>query len=147
MRFVIQVVSEAEVKIDKKTKGKIGKGYMILVGVGQDDDEQIADRMVNKLLGLRIFPDENGKTVITKDTKIAVPTLPGKGDRPAVRMYTDWRMLHKEFDEEWSGIIMSIGDMIKAMDCAINITDHPAAGCYVDESMYNDAKARAEKNS
>ena len=92
-------------------------------------------------------PDENGKTVITKDTKIAVPTLPGKGDRPAVRMYTDWRMLHEEFDEEWSGIIMSIGDMIKAMDCAINITDHPAAGCYVDESMYNDAKARAEKNS
>ena len=62
MRFVIQVVSEAEVKIDKKTKGKIGKGYMILVGVGQDDNEQIADRMVNKLLGLRIFPDENGKT-------------------------------------------------------------------------------------
>ena len=53
MRFVIQVVSEAEVKIDKKTKGKIGKGYMILVGVGQDDNEQIADRMVNKLLGLR----------------------------------------------------------------------------------------------
>lgn len=62
MRFVIQVVSKAEVKIDGNIKGSIGRGYLILMGVGQDDNEQIADRMVSKLLGLRIFPDENGKT-------------------------------------------------------------------------------------
>ena len=43
-------------------KGSIGKGFVVLVGVGQNDNEQIADRMVNKLLGLRIFPDDNGKT-------------------------------------------------------------------------------------
>lgn len=62
MRFVIQVVSKAEVKIDGRVKGSIGRGYMILMGVGQEDNEQIADKMVSKLLGLRIFPDENGKT-------------------------------------------------------------------------------------
>ena len=62
MRFVIQVVSQADVKIDGKVKGSIGKGFLILTGVGQGDDEGIADKMVNKLLGLRIFPDENDKT-------------------------------------------------------------------------------------
>ena len=62
MRFVIQVVSKSYVKIHGETKGSIGKGFMVLVGVGQEDDDAIADKMVNKLLGLRIFPDENGKT-------------------------------------------------------------------------------------
>ncbi len=62
MKFVIQVVSEAGVKIEGKEKGRIGKGFMVLIGVGQTDDEKTADRMVSKLLGLRIFPDESGKT-------------------------------------------------------------------------------------
>ncbi|MCR5503845.1 MAG: D-tyrosyl-tRNA(Tyr) deacylase [Lachnospiraceae bacterium] len=62
MRFVIQVVSESDVKIDGRIKGSIGRGLMVLVGIGREDNEAIADRMVNKLLGLRIFPDENGKT-------------------------------------------------------------------------------------
>ncbi len=62
MRFVVQVVSEAGVKIDGEVKGSIGRGFMVLVGVGKEDDEAIADKMVNKLLGLRIFPDENDKT-------------------------------------------------------------------------------------
>jgi D-tyrosyl-tRNA(Tyr) deacylase len=62
MRFVVQVVSKSDVKINGETRGSIGKGFMVLVGVGQEDNEAIADKMVNKLLGLRIFPDENGKT-------------------------------------------------------------------------------------
>ena len=62
MRFVVQVVSRSDVKINGEIKGSIGKGFMVLVGIGQDDNEAIADRMVGKLLGLRIFPDENGKT-------------------------------------------------------------------------------------
>ncbi len=62
MRFVIQVVSEANVRIDGRVRGSIGKGFMVLIGVGQGDDEKTADRMVGKLLGMRIFPDENGKT-------------------------------------------------------------------------------------
>ncbi len=62
MRFVIQVVSEASVKIEGRVKGSVGRGFMVLIGVGQGDDDKIADKMVSKLLGLRIFPDENGKT-------------------------------------------------------------------------------------
>ena len=62
MRFVIQVVDKARVDIEEKTVGEIGKGYMVLIGVGQDDTREIADKMIRKMLGLRIFPDENGKT-------------------------------------------------------------------------------------
>ncbi len=62
MRFVVQVVSKSDVKINGEIKGSIKRGFMVLIGVGQDDNEAIADKMVNKLLGLRIFPDENGKT-------------------------------------------------------------------------------------
>ena len=62
MRCVIQRVSESEVKVDGKVLGKIGKGFMVLIGVSDSDTKEIADKMVKKMLGLRIFEDEQGKT-------------------------------------------------------------------------------------
>lgn len=62
MRFVIQRVSESEVKVDGKVLGKIGKGFMVLIGVSDSDTKEIANKMVKKMLGLRIFEDEQGKT-------------------------------------------------------------------------------------
>ena len=62
MRFVIQRVNEAAVRVDGATIGSIGKGFLVLVGVSETDDERIADAMVRKLLGLRIFDDAQGKT-------------------------------------------------------------------------------------
>ncbi len=62
MKFVIQRVSEASVKVDENIIGQIEKGFMVLIGVGQEDTKEIADKMVKKLVGLRIFEDENGKT-------------------------------------------------------------------------------------
>lgn len=62
MKFVIQVVSEAGVTIGGSLHGKIGKGLLVLIGIGQKDDRTVADKMVKKMLGLRIFADENGKT-------------------------------------------------------------------------------------
>ncbi|SKB89316.1 D-tyrosyl-tRNA(Tyr) deacylase [Lachnospiraceae bacterium] len=62
MRFVIQVCSHADVKVDGEVKGEIGQGFLVLVGIGQNDTKEIADKMVKKLIGLRIFPDENDKT-------------------------------------------------------------------------------------
>ena len=62
MKFVIQRVTEANVKVDNKTIGEINKGFMVLIGVGNDDTKEIADKMIKKLVGLRIFEDENGKT-------------------------------------------------------------------------------------
>lgn len=62
MKFVIQRVTEASVTIDGEVKGKIGQGFLVLIGVGKDDTREIADKYIKKLLGLRIFEDENGKT-------------------------------------------------------------------------------------
>ena len=62
MKFVIQRVTEANVKVDGEIIGEIGKGFMVLIGVGEDDTREIADKMFKKMTGLRIFEDENGKT-------------------------------------------------------------------------------------
>lgn len=62
MRFVVQRVKESSVAVDGEVIGKIGKGFMVLIGVADSDTKEIADKMVRKLLGLRIFEDENGKT-------------------------------------------------------------------------------------
>ena len=62
MKFVIQRTKEASVIVDKNAIGEIGKGFLVLIGVSDEDNEAIADKMVKKMLGLRIFEDENGKT-------------------------------------------------------------------------------------
>ena len=62
MRFVIQCVDNAEVEINGSEVGKIGKGYLVLAGIGESDTCDTADRMIEKMLKLRIFEDENGKT-------------------------------------------------------------------------------------
>ena len=62
MKFIVQRVLESSVSVDGETIGKIGKGYMVLIGVGNEDTKEIADKMIKKMVGLRIFEDENGKT-------------------------------------------------------------------------------------
>ena len=62
MRFVIQRVTESSVSVDGTVIGQIGKGFMVLIGVAESDTEEIADKLIRKLIGLRIFEDENGKT-------------------------------------------------------------------------------------
>ena len=62
MRFVVQRVTHASVTVDGNVIGKIGQGFMVLIGVSDEDTKENADKMVKKLLGLRIFEDENGKT-------------------------------------------------------------------------------------
>ena len=67
MRFVIQRVTESSVKVDGKVIGQIGKGFMVLIGVADSDTKEIADKMVKKMTGLRIFEDEEGKTNLSLD--------------------------------------------------------------------------------
>ncbi len=62
MKFVIQRVTRAQVSVNNEVIGKIGKGFLVLVGIGKADDEKIADKLVQKLVNMRIFEDENGKT-------------------------------------------------------------------------------------
>ncbi len=62
MRLLIQRVQEASVEIENKTVGRIGKGYLVLIGCCESDTREIADQYLRKMLQLRIFEDENGKT-------------------------------------------------------------------------------------
>lgn len=62
MKLVIQRVQHASVTIDQKVVGRIGSGYLVLVGVAQEDTQAVADKMIDKMLKLRIFADEQGKT-------------------------------------------------------------------------------------
>ena len=62
MRIVLTTVNEASVTIDGKLYSQISRGYLLLVGFTHDDNINIVNKMVNKLLSLRVFPDENGNT-------------------------------------------------------------------------------------
>ena len=61
MKFLIQRVEMADVKVDSQVIGSIGKGFLVFVGINQDDTREIADKMVKKLIDLRIFKDSEGK--------------------------------------------------------------------------------------
>ena len=62
MKRVVQWLLQAEVQVDGQSIGKINRGLLVFVGVGKEDTKEIADKYLKKLLGLRIFEDENGKT-------------------------------------------------------------------------------------
>ena len=61
MKIVIQRVREAQVEVENKIVGSIGKGFLVLVGITHTDTEKEADYLANKLCKMRIFEDENGK--------------------------------------------------------------------------------------
>src|SRR3990172_12068683 len=61
MRAVIQRVSSASVTVDGKVRGKMGKGLLVYLGVGGEDTQQSAERLIQKIINLRIFNDEAGK--------------------------------------------------------------------------------------
>ena len=62
MRFVIQRVKEASVTVEGKVIGAIGRGFMVLIGVCQEDTRETADKMIRKMINMRIFQDEKDKT-------------------------------------------------------------------------------------
>ncbi|MDY4893345.1 MAG: D-aminoacyl-tRNA deacylase [Agathobacter sp.] len=62
MKFVIQRVTEARCEVNQEVIGQIGLGSCVLIGIAESDNEAIANKMIKKLLGMRIFSDENGKT-------------------------------------------------------------------------------------
>lgn len=62
MKFVIQRVTQASVSVNQEVIGSIKQGFLVLIGIAENDTTEIADKLVKKLVGLRIFEDENGKT-------------------------------------------------------------------------------------
>lgn len=68
MRFVIQRVTEASVTVNGQTVGKIDRGFLVLIGVSNSDTKETADKMIRKMMGLRIFEDFAGKTNLSLET-------------------------------------------------------------------------------
>lgn len=62
MKFVIQRVTHASCSVDGAGTGQIEKGFLVFIGVAETDTKEIADKMMKKMIGLRIFEDEEGKT-------------------------------------------------------------------------------------
>ncbi|MBP5154409.1 MAG: D-tyrosyl-tRNA(Tyr) deacylase [Lachnospiraceae bacterium] len=62
MKLVVQRTDFAQVSVEGEIKGKIGRGFLVLIGIGLGDTREAADRLARKLTGLRIFPDEQGRT-------------------------------------------------------------------------------------
>ena len=92
MKFVIQRVKEASVKVDGEYTGKIKNGYLVLIGVGHEDTKEEADKYIRKMINLRIFEDENGKTNLSlKDvggelllvSQFTLHASCNKGNRPS----------------------------------------------------------------
>ena len=92
MKLVIQRVKHASVTVEGNVTGKIGKGFLVFIGIADSDTKEIADQYVKKLLNLRIFEDENGQTnlslkdVIGELLLISLFTLYAdcrKGNRPS----------------------------------------------------------------
>ena len=67
MRLLIQRVTSAEVSVDGRQIGNIDKGFLVFIGVSAEDTVEIADKMIQKMLRLRIFEDEQGKTNLSLD--------------------------------------------------------------------------------
>ena len=92
MKVLVQRVKEANVEVDKKVIGKIDKGYMLLVSFTQSDTKEIIDKMVRKVLNLRIMDDENGvmnlaidpsKDKILSISQFTLYADTSKGNRPS----------------------------------------------------------------
>ena len=87
MRFVIQRVKEASVTVEGKVIGAIGRGFMVLIGVCQEDTRETADKMIRKMINMRIFQDENDKT------NLALSDV--KGELLLVSQFTLYADCHK----------------------------------------------------
>mgnify|MGYP001451727152 CR=1 FL=1 len=107
MRAVVQRVKNASVEVDNQIVGQIEKGLLVFLGVGQGDDEKDLDYLVDKVLGLRIFQDENDKMNLSvKDISgqvlvISQFTLYGdvrKGKRPSFTSSADPKMAKEEYE-------------------------------------------------
>ena len=82
MRVVLQRVTQASVKVDGEVIGAIGNGFLILLGVSDEDNETVADKMADKICKLRIFADENGKTNLSL-SQFTLYADCHKGNRPS----------------------------------------------------------------
>lgn len=136
MRLVIQRVLQAEVQVNENTVGKINKGLLVFVGAGHEDSREVADKYLKKLLGLRIFEDENGKTNLSlKDVNgellmVSQFTLYAnckKGNRPSFIEAGEPHMAEELYEY-----------MIREAKKSVPVVEHGIFGADMKVSLIND---------
>lgn len=136
MKLFVQRVLQAEVTVDGETTGKIGKGLLVFVGAGREDNREIADKYLKKLLGLRIFEDENGKTNLSlKDVDgeilfVSQFTLYAnckKGNRPSFIEAGEPKMAEELYEH-----------MIREAQKTVPVVQHGVFGADMKVSLIND---------
>ena len=136
MRFIIQRVQHAEVTVDGNCIGKISKGFLVFIGITNTDTIQIADKMIKKLIGLRIFDDENGKTNLDIKTVngqlllVSQFTLYAdckKGNRPSFTKAGEPMMAEELYQY-----------IIKQCESEIEVVEHGQFGADMKVSLLND---------
>ena len=136
MKFVIQRVKEASVKVDGEYTGKIKNGYLVLIGVGHEDTKEEADKYIRKMINLRIFEDENGKTNLSlKDvggelllvSQFTLYASCKKGNRPSFTQAGDPQKAEELYE-------YIIGECKKEID----IVQTRVCGAHMEVSLIND---------
>ena len=136
MRFVIQRVAHASVTVSGQCIGEIGKGFLVLVGICEGDTKEIADKLVSKLVNMRIFRDEQGKTNLAlKDVGgslliVSQFTLYAdcrKGNRPSFTKVAGADVANALYEY-----------IIQACKASIPIVEHGAFGADMKVELLND---------
>ncbi|MGN0495381.1 MAG: D-aminoacyl-tRNA deacylase [Lachnospiraceae bacterium] len=122
MRFLIQRVKSASVTVDHKVIGKISEGFLVFIGINETDTKEIADKMIKKMTGLRIFSDENDKINLSiKDvggelllvSQFTLYANCKKGNRPSFTKAGNPDMAN----ELYQYIIKKCKEVIPAVEC------------------------------
>ncbi|SFE21972.1 D-tyrosyl-tRNA(Tyr) deacylase [Peptostreptococcaceae bacterium pGA-8] len=149
MKFVIQRVNQARVTVDNNIVGAIGRGFLVLIGVSASDTEAIADKFVKKLIGLRIFDDENGKTNLSlKDvggslllvSQFTLYANCKKGNRPSFTEAGNPELANKLYEyiiEKCKGEVEKVEQGVFGADMKISLENDGPFTVILDESILN----------
>lgn len=143
MRVIVQRSKESSVIIDGKVNGKIDKGYVLLVGFTFGDTKEIVDKMINKIINLRIFSDSDDKLNLSlKDINgeilsISQFTLYAKlnGRRPSFTKalnYDEAKDLYDYFNEELRNLDINVETGVFGSDMTVNITNDGPVTIIID---------------
>ena len=136
MKMVIQRVTSASVETGGKIVGKIGKGYLMLLGIGEGDTEEIAEKMVDKLFRLRIFEDDNGKTNLSAESvgaeilvvsQFTLYASCRKGNRPSFTDAASPKLANELYEK-----------VIELCESRFSKTEHSEFGADMKVSLTND---------
>ena len=125
MRLVIQRVLQAEVQVNENTVGKINKGLLVFVGAGHEDSREVADKYLKKLLGLRIFEDENGELLMVSQFTLYANCK--KGNRPSFIEAGEPHMAEELYEY-----------MIQEAKKSVPVVEHGIFGADMKVSLIND---------